>query len=127
MSKELAKKITFEKGLSIENYLDKVIKIYSAVYMNYERWLTPMELSIYITYIINCSKGYKISSDAAFEEYKKTTSIKRKGDIHSYLSRLANKRWVTKEKRGYKLPEMFKKLPETFDFSITINKTSEIN
>jgi len=127
MSDRIVNKTSFEKEISLEEYLAKAVDIYGALFYSRKKRLTDTELEVYVTYIINCTKGYKTTSNEALAAFNKTMGMKRKGDIHTYLRKISGKRWLKGERRGYTLPDMFKEIPDEFDFNIILKKISEID
>ncbi len=120
MSNRTVNKIVIKKELDLVNYITRVVDIYAAMYYSRQNRLTDTELEVYVTYIVNSSKGIRPVSDEALVEFNRVMGMKRKGDIHTYLRKISAKKWLKNEKRTYTIPDIFKKIPEEFEISINL-------
>lgn len=114
-------KIDYKKSSSIDEYLYKIINIYSAIYIKREFWLTDQERMFYIGYIEIINSGKDVKSKEALAIWNKYLKIDRRQDINLYFRKLVEKNWVKKIEKKYVLPPFFAKLPSKFNFNIELD------
>jgi hypothetical protein len=120
-------KIEYKKSSLIDEYLYKIINIYSAIYIKREFWLTDQERMFYIGYIEIINSGKDVKSKDALEIWNKYLKIDRRQDINLYFRKLVDKNWVKKVEKKYVLPPFFSKLPKKFNFNIDLEIDGEFN
>ena len=116
-----------EDNLEVNEYLFKLIDIYSAVYMKTSNFLTKSQKVFYIASIILEQKKVSFKSKEALEFFNKYLPLKNKSDISVYLSRIQKKGWYKKIGNDHLLPDVFKDLNKvTFHVHLN-NETDELN
>jgi len=116
-----------EDNLEINEYLFKLIDIYSAVYMHSSKFLTKSQKVFYIASIILEQKKISFKSKEALEFFNKYLPLKNKSDISVYLSRIEKKGWYQKIGNDHLLPEVFKDLKKVTFYVNLNNDTEELN
>lgn len=117
----------YKVKLDTEEYITKVVSVYSALYISKNLWLTNKEMSFYIAFIMNTQKKLEIVSEESLENYKRLVGIERTNDVYTYFSKICKKRWAIKKDKEYILPKMFENLQKEFNFDISIANKDEDN
>jgi hypothetical protein len=113
-------KIDYKKSSLIDEYLYKIINIYSAIYIKREFWLTDQERMFYIGYIEIINSGKDVKNKESLAIWNKYLKIDRRQDINLYFRKLVEKNWLKKIDKKYVLPPFFTKLPGKFNFNIEL-------
>ena len=112
--------------LGLDNYLDKLISMYSAMYMKQSSFPTKSQKKFYIAYIILNQMKVSVKSKEAFDFFNKYLLIRRKGGIAVYLRRLTKKGWFKKIGDDFILPEFCTDL-KSVTFTLELhNETEEL-
>lgn len=113
-------KVEEVKKLQIDEYLYKIINIYSAIYIKREFWLTDQERMFYIGFIEITNSGKDLKSKDALTIWNKYLKIDRRQDINLYFRKLVDKKWINKVDKRYILPPFFSKLKSKFIFNVDL-------
>lgn len=104
-----------------EELLRRYIDVFSALYVNNDRWLTEKEKDYFIALVTLNSEGVDLSSKKAVHELENTYNFKNKG-AYIYRLKLKEKGWIIQTQAGLDIPVAFKfkDIPKLFNFDFKI-------
>lgn len=113
-----------EVKLTKEDYLVKLVRLYSASSVDRDNWLTKREEQFFIALVIIENKKIKShKSDEASEIYNKLFGKHRKSARDTYMKKLEDKFWIRRLNGRIEVPPLFTGIDlssDIFNLNITI-------
>lgn len=92
------------------DFFDKLVTVYSVLFLNRKHWLTDKEREFFVHLVLLYRKGIDLASKEAVKELEHHLgfSSRNKG-VYIYRGFLKTKLWLEQTKTGLEIPDFFKK------------------